>query len=84
MGEAQGKKVDPSAVAAQAIEALPSFGQIKPSEAAWLRRSDSTKEKTWRISCHPHKRPRSSGERKETLAYGWAATPSPNWAAQRP
>ena len=30
MGEAQGKKVDPSAVAAQAIEAQPSFGQIKP------------------------------------------------------
>ena len=36
MGEAQGKKVDPSAVAAQAIEAPPSFGQIKPSEATWL------------------------------------------------
>jgi hypothetical protein len=30
MGEAQGKKVDPSAVASQAIEAQPSFGQIKP------------------------------------------------------
>jgi hypothetical protein len=30
MGEAQGKKVDQSAVAAQAIEAQPSFGQIKP------------------------------------------------------
>ena len=30
MGEAQGKKVDPSAVAAQAIEAEPCFGQIKP------------------------------------------------------
>jgi hypothetical protein len=30
MGEAQGKKVDPSAVAVQAIEAKPSFGQIKP------------------------------------------------------
>jgi len=26
MGEAQGKKVDPSAVAAQAIEAQPSYG----------------------------------------------------------
>jgi hypothetical protein len=32
MGEAQGKKVDPSAVAAQAIEAQPSFGQIQPIE----------------------------------------------------
>jgi hypothetical protein len=30
MGEAQGKKVDPSAVAAQAIEAQPPSGQIKP------------------------------------------------------
>jgi len=27
---AQGKKVDPSAVAAQSIEAQPSLGQIKP------------------------------------------------------
>jgi hypothetical protein len=35
MGEAQGKKVDPPPLAAQAIEAQPSFGQIKPSEAAW-------------------------------------------------
>jgi len=57
MGEAQGKKVDPSAVAAQAIEAQPSFGQIKPSEAAWLARSDSSEEKTWRISSNLHKRP---------------------------
>jgi hypothetical protein len=32
MGEAQGKKVDPSAVAAQAIEAQPPFGQIKAIE----------------------------------------------------
>jgi hypothetical protein len=30
MGEAQGKKVDPSAIAVQAIEAQPAFGQIKP------------------------------------------------------
>jgi hypothetical protein len=36
MGEAQGKEVLTAAVAAQAIEAQPSFGQIKPSEAAWL------------------------------------------------
>ena len=57
MGEAQGKKVDPCAVAAQAIEAQPSFGQIKPSEVAWLARSDSSEEKTWRISSNLHKRP---------------------------
>jgi hypothetical protein len=30
MGEAQGKKVSPAAIAAQSIEAQPSFGQIKP------------------------------------------------------
>jgi hypothetical protein len=68
MGEAQGKKVDPSAVAAQAIEAQPSFGQIKPSEATWFARSNSTEKKTWRISNEPRKRPGSSGEGKETLA----------------
>jgi hypothetical protein len=36
MGEAQGKKVDPPPLRHRAIEAQPSFGQIKPSEAAWL------------------------------------------------
>jgi hypothetical protein len=36
MGVAQGKKVDPSAVAAQAIEAKPSCGQISHREASWL------------------------------------------------
>ena len=45
MGKAQGKKVDPSAVAAEAIEAQPSFGQIKPSEATWFARSDSTRRR---------------------------------------
>ncbi len=40
MGEAQGKKVNPSAIAAQAIEAQPSFGQIKPSEANRCRHDD--------------------------------------------
>jgi len=30
MGEAQGKKVESDTVAAKAIEAQPSFGQIKP------------------------------------------------------
>jgi hypothetical protein len=30
MGKAQGKKVESDAVASQAIEAQPSFGQIKP------------------------------------------------------
>jgi hypothetical protein len=72
MGKAQGKKVDPSAVVAQAIEAQPSFGQIKPSRRHGSRRSDSIEEKTWRISSDPYKRPGSSGEGKETLACRWA------------
>ena len=41
MGEAQGKKVDPSAVAAQAIEAQPPFGQIKPGRARCSRAQNS-------------------------------------------
>jgi hypothetical protein len=41
MGEAQGKKVDPSAVAAQAIEAQPSFGQIKPWRGRVVRAPNS-------------------------------------------
>jgi hypothetical protein len=46
MGEAQGKKVDPSAVAAQAIEAQPPFGQIKPwrGHVARARRTASSGE----------------------------------------
>jgi hypothetical protein len=35
------------------------------------RRSDSTEEKTWRISNNLHKRPATSGDGKETLAYRW-------------
>ena len=37
----QGKKVDPSAVAAQAIEAQPSFGQIKPWRGRVVRAPNS-------------------------------------------
>ena len=39
--KAQGKKVDPSAVAAQAIEAQPSFGQIKPWRGRVVRAPNS-------------------------------------------
>jgi hypothetical protein len=49
MGEAQGKKVDPSAVAAQAIEAQPLFGQIKPRGGKVASRDEQHPwEKTWR------------------------------------
>ena len=39
--KAQGKKVDPSAVASQAIEAQPSFGQIKPWRGRVVRTPNS-------------------------------------------
>jgi hypothetical protein len=38
---AQGKKVDPAAVASQAIEAQPSFGQIKPWRGRVVRTPNS-------------------------------------------
>jgi hypothetical protein len=68
MGEAQGKKVDPSAVAAKAIEAQPSFGQIKPlrGRVAWAEQNSL--EETWRTSNGPHKSPGSLGEGEETLS----------------
>ena len=70
-GRSPGEESLTAAVAAQAIEAQPSFGQIKPSEAAW-RRSGSPEEKTWRILSEPHKRPGSPGEEKENAACRWA------------
>jgi hypothetical protein len=41
MAKGQGKKVDPSAVASQAIEAQPSFGQIKPWRGRVVRTPNS-------------------------------------------
>jgi len=70
-GRSPGEESLTAAVAAQAVEAQPSFGQIKPSEAAW-RRSGSPEEKTWRILSEPHKRPGSPGEEKENAACRWA------------
>jgi hypothetical protein len=67
MGKAQGKKVDPAAVAARTIEAQLSFGQIKPSEATWLARPGSYQGEGGGYH-GPHKPPVSTGEGKETLA----------------
>ena len=51
MGEAQGEESLSPAIAAQAIEAQPSFGQIKPSEAARLAvRQLFPRRKTWPIA----------------------------------
>jgi hypothetical protein len=78
MGEAQGKKVDPSAVAAQAIEALAVLWPdqairgrvIRPVRQHWG-------EDVAKID-NLHKRLATSGEGRETLAYEWAATTRPD------
>jgi hypothetical protein len=85
MGEAQGKKVDPSAVAAQAIEAQPPFGQIKPRRGEVASRAEQDlREKTWRTSMGPHKTFSDAGEGKETLAYRKAAYKCRSDREQRP
>jgi hypothetical protein len=64
----------PSAVAAQAIEAQPLFGQIKPRGGNVASRAEQhPPERTWRTSVGPHKTFSSAGEGKETLAYRKAA-----------
>src|SRR6516162_1231896 len=65
-GQSPGEESLTAAVAAQAVEAQPSFGQIKPSEVAW-RRSGSPEEKTWRILSEPHKRPAHRAKKRKTL-----------------
>ncbi len=62
-GRSPGEESLGAAVAAQAIEAQPSFGQIKPSEARADRGSAAIpKEKTWRMS--PAQEARLIGRRK--------------------
>jgi hypothetical protein len=57
------------AIASQAIEAQPSFGQIKPLRGRVVRASNSILgEKTWRSSCAARKRSGIPGEEMETLA----------------
>ena len=72
MGEAQGEESLSPAIAAQAIEAQPSFGQIKPSEAARLavrQLFPRRRRGGYRLS----KRPDPLGAEKETPACRWAA-----------
>ena len=45
-GRSPGEESLATAIAAQAIEAQPSFGQIEPSGAAWFARSDSYSRRT--------------------------------------
>ena len=73
-GRSPGEESFTGAVAAQAIEAQPVFGQIKPGEAVWLACDEQhPREKTWRTSLGPHKRFGIPGEGKEILAYRKAA-----------
>jgi hypothetical protein len=70
MGEAQGKKVDPSTVAAQAIEAQPAFGQIKPLRGRVVRAPSGTLGRS--LGGHRFTWARSTAfqaQRKETLAH---------------
>jgi hypothetical protein len=55
------------AIAAEAIEAEPSFGQINPSRRH-ASRFDGLEDETWQISSHPDKRRGASSEEKDTLA----------------
>jgi hypothetical protein len=58
------------AVASQAIEAQPSFGQIKPLRGRVVRASNSIlRRKTWPTSSAAHKWSGVPGEGKETLAH---------------
>ncbi len=66
MGEAQGKKVDPSAVAAQAVEAQPSFGQIKPWRGRVVRAEQHPQKKRGRTSNVPPKRSGLPGEERKS------------------
>src|SRR6516225_2499904 len=73
MGEAQGKKVSPPPLRPRRSRRSRPLARSSHQRPRGSRRSDSTEEKTWRISKDPHKRPASSGEEKETLAYRRAA-----------
>jgi hypothetical protein len=56
-------------IAAQAIEAQPVFGQIRPSRGQVRPCAEQRpQEKTWRMSVVPHKRSDSSGVEKEAVA----------------
>jgi hypothetical protein len=85
MGEAQGKKVDPSAVAAQAIEAQPAFGQIKPLRGRVVRAPNSTLGRSVGGRRHLHKTHGIPDAEKETLAHKKDAVEPMHLAdAQRP
>jgi hypothetical protein len=64
-GRSPGEESLTAVVAAQAIEAQPSFGQIKPSEAAWLAGPTALRRRRggYRITC-TRGQPRRATEKK--------------------
>ena len=70
MGFSPGEESLADAVAAQAIEAQPSFGQIKPGRGRVVRAPNSIlRESTWSTSGAARKMSVILGEGKETLAH---------------
>jgi len=68
-GRSPGEESRPDGVAAQAIEAQPVFGQIRPSRGQVRPCAEQhPREKTWRMSVVPHKMSDSSGVEKEAIA----------------
>ena len=69
MGFSPGEESRSGDVAAQAIEAQPVFGQIRPSRGQVLACAEQhPQEKTWRMSVVPHKMSDSPGVEKEAVA----------------
>jgi len=69
MGFSPGEESRSADVAAQAIEAQPLFGQIRPSRGQVRPCAEQhPQEKSWRMSVVPHKMSDGSGVEKETVA----------------
>jgi hypothetical protein len=66
MGEAQGKKVDPSAIAVQAIEAQPAFGQIKPMRGKVLACTEQRSRRRVSYQSVRTRDPGASGKEEKT------------------
>ena len=67
-GRSPGEESRINSVAAQAIEAQPVFGQIKPSQRPGASRAETqSREKTWRISVVLDKRSKRFGVEKERM-----------------
>jgi hypothetical protein len=63
-------------IAAQAIEAQPVFGQIKPREARCSRAEQQPREKAWLNCGTAFKRLDNTGAEKESIAWKREAAPS--------